>query len=734
MFNPDVPIKSSNDDLLDRKQFAKQLARSILDYKQSDSFNIGLYGKWGSGKTSVLNMTVEYLLDLSKNDVNKPEIIRFNPWMFTDESQLINQFFKQLSSNFIGKKDKKKLGDQLQILGDVLGLTTFVPGVGILGTAASKLLNIFGKTLSNSALNKNIQKIKDDLVSEIKKNNIKFIILIDDIDRLSTIDIQSVFKLVQSIADFPNTIYLLAFDYDIVTRALEEVQKDNGESYLEKIIQTPFNLPVISEVKITQIFISELNKIFKNIPEDKFDTNAWAELLHGSISYYLQSLRDLARLNNTIKLKYSFLEKEINIVDFIGITLLQVFEPKIYSSLFSYKEYLCGSFNNAFSNTESQKENLKSICDMLINRSGENKQVLNILTVLFPKVREIYSNVSSSSFLVNNNGRISDKHYFDRYFSLNFDVGLSLSQVDELMLNAPENNFEKIILDINENNNSNLLLDYLDSFFKKLKEKNEENERWFTLVKHILHIWPRLINPEKNNFFSLPWEWRIRNLIQNFLQMNSDKNARKNYLKSIFEDENISLGIKSNILLMLENEHNRYLANTTRSQNNNFQISLDQLFELEQIIFQLIISSSYYDIVNDENFGFIRLLLEETKETRVQEFFENFKMRLNKTKLGTAMLISSLIGHGKGSNTSIFDTWLVNYEFIGKYCDVTNNLNRMKLFTKEADFAKLTLKQQQNIISFIVFKNFENNDMETYVTKKLIDEYVNTKGVILKKN
>ncbi|MFT8539293.1 MAG: hypothetical protein ABF693_04325 [Leuconostoc mesenteroides] len=42
MFNPDVPIKSSNDDLLDRKQFAKQLARSILDYKQSDSFNIGL--------------------------------------------------------------------------------------------------------------------------------------------------------------------------------------------------------------------------------------------------------------------------------------------------------------------------------------------------------------------------------------------------------------------------------------------------------------------------------------------------------------------------------------------------------------------------------------------------------------------------------------------------------------------------------------------------------------------
>lgn len=503
MFNPDVPIKLSNDDLLNRKNFAMQLARSIIEYDQSDSFNIGLYGQWGSGKTSVLNMTVEYLLDLSKNDENKPKIIRFNPWMFIDQSQLINQFFNQLSSTFTGKKDKAKIGDKLQILGDVLGITTFVPGIGNLGAAFSKILKFFGKTISNDALNKtkNIQKIKDDLISEMKKSNVKFIILIDDIDRLSTIEIQSIFKLVKSIADFPNTIYLLAFDYDIVTRALEEVQKDNGESYLEKIIQTPFNLPVISEVKITQIFVSELNKTFQTIPEDKFDTNAWAELLNGSIKYYLKSLRDLARLNNTIKLKYSFLEQEINIVDFIGITLLQVFEPKIYSSLFNYKEDLCGSYSRAYSNTESQKANLKSICDTLINRSSEGTHVLNILTVLFPKVREIYNNISRSASLENNSGRISDKYYFDRYFSLNLDVGLSLSQVDELILNASESNFEKIILDINKNNNSNLLLDYIDSFFKKLKEKNQEDERWFALVKHILQIWPKLINPEKNNFF-----------------------------------------------------------------------------------------------------------------------------------------------------------------------------------------------------------------------------------------
>lgn len=152
--------------------------------------------------------------------------------MFTDQNQLINQFFNQLSSVFKGKKDKEKIGDKLQILGDVLGLTALIPGIGTMAVPASRILNVSGKILSNNTLkkNKNIQEIKDVLVSKIKKANVKFIILIDDIDRLSNVEIQTAFKLVKSIADFPNTIYLLAFDYGIVTRALEEVQKDNGET------------------------------------------------------------------------------------------------------------------------------------------------------------------------------------------------------------------------------------------------------------------------------------------------------------------------------------------------------------------------------------------------------------------------------------------------------------------------------------------------------------------------
>ena len=56
MFNPDLPITKSTEDVLNRGTFAKSLAKTLLQYDQPSSFTIGLYGEWGSGKTSLLNM------------------------------------------------------------------------------------------------------------------------------------------------------------------------------------------------------------------------------------------------------------------------------------------------------------------------------------------------------------------------------------------------------------------------------------------------------------------------------------------------------------------------------------------------------------------------------------------------------------------------------------------------------------------------------------------------------
>ena len=54
MLLSDKPINSLNDDKLNRKSFSKQLAEAIVSYKSQDNFTVGLCGKWGTGKTSII--------------------------------------------------------------------------------------------------------------------------------------------------------------------------------------------------------------------------------------------------------------------------------------------------------------------------------------------------------------------------------------------------------------------------------------------------------------------------------------------------------------------------------------------------------------------------------------------------------------------------------------------------------------------------------------------------------
>lgn len=87
--------------------------------------------------------------------------------------------------------------------------------------------------------NCDIQAVKRKIISKLKKQKQKIIVVIDDIDRLNNSQIRAIFQLVNSLAGFPNMIYLLAFDREIVVQWPCGRAEVCGEEYLEKIIQVP---------------------------------------------------------------------------------------------------------------------------------------------------------------------------------------------------------------------------------------------------------------------------------------------------------------------------------------------------------------------------------------------------------------------------------------------------------------------------------------------------------------
>jgi hypothetical protein len=90
-FFHDEPITNENDDKLDRKQFIEAFYNQIVNYPFQDSFVFGLYGAWGEGKTSVLN--------LLKNKLNQNKdviVFNFDPWYFSSKEALIKGFYEGL--------------------------------------------------------------------------------------------------------------------------------------------------------------------------------------------------------------------------------------------------------------------------------------------------------------------------------------------------------------------------------------------------------------------------------------------------------------------------------------------------------------------------------------------------------------------------------------------------------------------------------------------------------------
>src|SRR3990167_11259008 len=100
VFDADRPIEKSSEDFLNRAVFAKCLARCMLDHRDPQSLVVGLYGGWGVGKTSIINLMREELDFAASNmlDEEKPIVLNFSAWSYSGQGQLIYSFFRRLYS------------------------------------------------------------------------------------------------------------------------------------------------------------------------------------------------------------------------------------------------------------------------------------------------------------------------------------------------------------------------------------------------------------------------------------------------------------------------------------------------------------------------------------------------------------------------------------------------------------------------------------------------------------
>lgn len=471
MYYSDKPINYNNEDLLGRKNFAKLLANTLMDLKNEDTFTIGLFGKWGTGKTSIVNMALHEIDNLQISDENKPIIVKFEPWHFADSNQLLSQFFVRLSNEFKSKKDKKltTIGKSIQKYSDAFELANLIPTFGKPIATVGKLgLYNLGKSLQKDTDGGDILLEKKNVINLLEKQNNKIIVVIDDIDRLSNEQIRQVFQLVSSVAKFPNTIYLLVFDKDVVIKALKKVQEGNGEDYLQKIIQMPIQIPEIPEAKLHAVLFNRLNDIIDKQSQIFFERTHWESIFNPCVKPFIKNLRDINRLCNALRFKLTTISAEVDFSDMVAISAIEIGMPELYEWIKFNKGPLTGTNTNINweVNKRTDKQWKEHYCNQLQrvfkSRYSEKELDDNIeialtcLSNLFPHFGSVinYTYQVVNNDLFRRNNYIAHSEKFDRYFYFDIDtVAIKRASIEEAVYTLDVNSLISLLIEEDKNNN-----------------------------------------------------------------------------------------------------------------------------------------------------------------------------------------------------------------------------------------------------------------------------------------
>ena len=411
-YSSDSPVQKNKDDKFNRWQFSKRIADVVANRIDPSSIVIGLYGAWGNGKTSVLNFIEEALT--AEDDVI---CIKFNPWRFGTEDDLLKAFFFEIAQAL----DTKLLTNTDKVKDVVKSLAPAV--TSIFGTSE------VGQVISGFIPSIELEKLKERIESALEKTKKRVLIIIDDVDRLEKSEIHALFKLVKLTADFKYTAYILAFDKDIVASSLQDRYSSStsnaGEAFLEKIIQVPLNLPLIDQPTLIEFCFQGVDEAL-NVANIEITQDQASEYASKFTTYFGSAVttpRKAKLYGNILLFSLPILKGEVNIIELMLIEAIKVFYPPVYNLLRTNKELFSGTFSESrYASNEVDKNKIKQLIDQAINLcdSLESEKVIQLLKDLFPKIKSSYQSMYYGSewyTIWENRQQVCAPNYYSRYFT-----------------------------------------------------------------------------------------------------------------------------------------------------------------------------------------------------------------------------------------------------------------------------------------------------------------------------
>lgn len=432
----DSPIRLPEHDALGIDPFAQAIARSIEAADAKDGLVYAINGAWGAGKSSAINLILHHMAPQVAED--KIAFTVFNPWWFSGAEALTISFFQELRATVGKSLDEKArealatLGSRLSSAGPLLGGLASLAASPAAGAAVTGAASLFDRlTRLDSTVQKEYRKLADALAGQ----ETKFLIILDDIDRLGTDDALQILKLIKSVGRLPNVIYLLAFDRALAEKMVAERFPAEGATYLEKVIQGAFDLPKPDPDDLRNQLLATVSEVMGDPPEEKIQ-RFW-NVFFDVVAPLIRTPRDVVRLSNTIKVSWPAVRDNVDRADFLAIEALRLFVPEVHQAIRNHSNMLVGLQSERNGNQKEVKAEYDAVfLDCAPTRRREEIKIG--LRRLFPRLDSIWGNMWYAGERGWTKDRLvcSDVH-FPTYFAFAVvDDGITLAESNSLVASA----------------------------------------------------------------------------------------------------------------------------------------------------------------------------------------------------------------------------------------------------------------------------------------------------------
>lgn len=436
---------------------------------ENGAFSVGIAGKWGVGKSSFINLLRNCIQD------DKGIVVDFYPRSSMNLSAISLDFFNSLSNTLKGFHT-----GSWHIVDKYVKSLRRIEGEGWFNKTIDAI-EVFAK-----------QDEKERLQEVINEIGRRIFVIVDDLDRLTAPEILEVLKIVDRNGSFKNVFFIVAYDKDYVNEVLRKYLGYEGKDmFTDKYFNYEYSLPAHNFSKEKQYVAKYLSE---RVTFGEGDVMTTSELLSvwnrigDSVVRYLGLMRHVKRFINILMSRLEIVKNDVNIEDFIYVTLLRYKDLDLYYQLSTAdmlvveKQFLEGDSQLLYLKNDAIRE--------IDERPLGWKDASEVLSLLFPREKEeIHYN------LENDYRRIRSTNAFDSYFFDAYSGKLYHKDLRELFLCPSEELVINKVKDMFDIDQASLVL-YLQSRTVKLLGTKENLERYLFILLFIDHYGHRNLSIE----------------------------------------------------------------------------------------------------------------------------------------------------------------------------------------------------------------------------------------------